>query len=258
MNDLSFEIRLRLLPPDQGGRPLPISDGERPNWNLGNTWLGRPTQNDGTIFLDGIATLTPGTEGPALLVPLVEEFWATLEVGAVLAMHEGARVVGYASVTKVRRAAHFTREAAAFALQAKQFCKILEGSSELPLDERLRSVRDLLVALYAAGCALPRDVAADEIEAGPNPPPPAGWPGFERFELYWMVFDPYADEAPVAGELSDDLLDIYYDLTRGLALWRSPATRAAALWEWRFHFDVHWSAHAVQALNALHRACASG
>ncbi|MBK9385577.1 MAG: DUF5063 domain-containing protein [Planctomycetes bacterium] len=113
-------------------------------------------------------------------------------------MLEGARVVGYAIVTKVRRAA------------------------ELPLHERLHRVRERLLTLY------------------------------------WMLFDRYADEAPVAGELSDDLLDIYVDVSRGLALGRSPATRAAALWEWRFHFDMHWGAHAVQALNALHHACASG
>jgi hypothetical protein len=27
------------------------------------------------------------------------------------------------------------------------------------------------------------------------------------------------------------------------------------VWEWRFHFDVHWGEHAVDALRALHRAC---
>ncbi|MBK9385576.1 MAG: hypothetical protein IPN34_12265 [Planctomycetes bacterium] len=70
-NDLALEIRLRLLPPDQGGRHQPISDGDRPHWKLGNTWLGRPTDNEGAIFLAGQATLTPGAEGPALLVPLI-------------------------------------------------------------------------------------------------------------------------------------------------------------------------------------------
>jgi hypothetical protein len=43
----------------------------------------------------------------------------------------------------------------------------------------------------------------------------------------------------------------------------APGTEGAAIieplsdefWEWRFHFDVHWGDHAVDALRALHRAC---
>jgi hypothetical protein len=71
------------------------------------------------------------------------------------------------------------------------------------------------------------------------------------------MFDPYELDQPVAGSLSDDLLDVYRDVRRGLALWESRRD-ADAVWEWKFHFDAHWGAHAVDALRALHRACGRG
>jgi hypothetical protein len=256
MTDLSLEVRLRLFAPDQGGSDEPISDGGRPHWDLRNTWHGGPTYHEGTIFLDGIAELTPGAEGPAILVPLAEEFWAAIEIGAMLPMYEGSHMVGYATVTGMRRAEHFTREVAAFALHARQYCQFVESAAQVPLPERLRRARERLLALYRAACALPQQNPAWDVDAELDSRRPEDWPGFGRYEIYWLIFDPYVEDAPVAGELSDDLLDIYFDVRRGLALWNSPATRAAALWEWRFHFDVHGGAHAVDALSALHRACA--
>jgi hypothetical protein len=88
---------------------------------------------------------------------------------------------------------------------------------------------------------------------------PTDWPGFEDKDFYWEVFDPYDhdDNQPVAGSLADDALDVYRDIRRGLALWDASRTRNA-IWEWRFHFDVHWGDHATDALRALHRACKSG
>ncbi len=72
--------------------------------------------------------------------------------------------------------------------------------------------------------------------------------------MYWEVFDPYVNEPAVAGSLDDDVLDVYRDLHRGLDLWDSAAPRAAAIWEWRFSFDMHWGDHAVDAIRALQRA----
>jgi hypothetical protein len=150
---------------------------------------------------------------------------------------------------------HFEREAAVFADQAHQFCDFIVRASAFPLPERLTAARLRLLELYRAGCALPNVEPPAGFEAGPSPSKPERWAGFERFESYWEVFDPYVDEAPVGGSLSDDLLDVYIDVQRGLSLWESKAPRAAAVWEWRFHFDAHWGDHAVDALRALHRAC---
>ena len=76
-------------------------------------------------------------------------------------------------------------------------------------------------------------------------------------DVYWLVFDPFdhEDTEPVCGSLNDDLLDVYFDVHRGLALWNA-GHRDAAVWHWRFDFDSHWGAHAIQALGALHHASA--
>jgi hypothetical protein len=252
---LSFKVRLRLLSTAEGGRKSRIFSDYPPSWDLGNTWHGQPTINDGRVLLDGIDELAPGAEGPAFIQPLADEFWGGVDVGTVLPMQEGSRVVGYATVTAVTWPEHFTRETAAFANQAHQFCDFIEHASARPLHERLQMARLRLIELYAAGCTLPLVEPPDDLEAGPSPGTPNGWPGFSRFDGYWEVFDPYVDEAPVAGSLSDDLLCVYSDVRRGLDLWKSKAPRAAAIWEWRFHFDTHWGDHAVDALRALHRAC---
>jgi hypothetical protein len=255
MSRLAFHVRLRLLPTDLGGHKGPIFSDYRPSWDLKNTWHGQPTLNDGRVLLDGIDELAPGAEGPAVIEPLVEAFWGAVDVGAVLPMQEGSRIVGHATVTALTRPEHFTRETAAFADQAYQFCDFIERAPAFPLPERLKAARLRLLELYRAGCALPHVVPPEGFDAGPNPARPGGWAGFDKLEYYWEVFDPYVDEAPVAGSLSDDLLDVYFDVRRGLDLWRSKAPRTAAIWEWRFHFDAHWGDHAVDALRALHRAC---
>lgn len=255
MSRLSLKVRLRLVPTELGGRKGPIFSDYRPSWDLKNTWNGRPTINDGRVLLDGIGELAPGADGPAFIEPLAEEFWGAVDVGAVVPMQEGSRIVGYATVTEVTRPEHFTRETAAFADQAHQFCDFIERGSALPLAERLTAARLRLLELYKAGSELPRVEPPEGFDAGPNSTRPDGWADFDKFEVYWEVFDPYLDEAPVAGSLSDDLLDVYFDVRRGLDLWKSKAPRAAAIWEWRFHFDSHWGNHAVDALRALHRAC---
>jgi hypothetical protein len=253
MSQLSLKVRLRLV--STGGRKGPIFNHYRPTWDLKNTWMGEPTLNDGRVLLDGIAEIAPGAEGPAIIEPLVEEFWGAVDIGDVLPMQEGKRIVGYATVVEVRRPEHFTRETAAFADQAHQFCDFVERASTLPLRARLEAARTRLLDLYRAGILLPRVEPPEGFDAGPNPPRPEGWVDFDQFEVYWEVFDPYVDAAPVAGSLSDDVLDVYFDVWRGLDLWKSKAPRAAAIWEWRFHLDVHWGDHAVDALRALHRAC---
>ena len=124
-----------------------------------------------------------------------------------------------------------------------------------------QTARQRLLELYAAGSRLPHVEPPDGITPGPTCERPKGWPGFDKFDVYWEVFDPYEESVPVAGLLSDDLLDVYGDLQRGLVLWnkggatKSRATRVAAIWEWRFHFEAHWGDHAADALRALHRAC---
>jgi uncharacterized protein DUF5063 len=76
------------------------------------------------------------------------------------------------------------------------------------------------------------------------------------YALYWDVYDPTKLEPddPVAGSLADDLADIYRDLQDGLRDWghQDVDRRRNALWQWRFSFESHWGAHAVDAIRAIH------
>ncbi|MGA9521604.1 MAG: DUF5063 domain-containing protein [Myxococcaceae bacterium] len=258
MPHLIFRALLRLLPTELGGRRSPIHSSYHPNWNLGLKWHGALSLNGGQVFLEGREELAPGAEATIRIEPAISpELWGGVAVGAVLPMHEGSQVVGYAVILEVlSRAEHLTPEVAAFVHQAAQFCEFVEKASELPMGARLRRTRERMLKLYEAGANLPHVQWPDGVEGGPRPEPPRDWVGFEKFDIYWEVFDPYEESAPVAGSLSDDVLDVYADVRRGLELWqRRDVDRTAAVWEWRFSFDTHWGDHAVDALRALHRAC---
>lgn len=255
MTPLVFNVRVRLLPIELGGKKTSIRSDYRPSWNLGNKWLGEPTINDGRVLLD-CSEIEPGREGLASLQPLAPEFWGSVQVGSVIAMLEGNHVVGDATILAIAsQPEHFTPEVLAFVDQARQFCEFIEKACGYSLSMRLSGARQRLLDLYRTGSALPHVEPIEGIDAGPNPGKPTNWVGFDKFEFYWEVFDPYVNEAPVVGELSDDLLDVYFDVRRGLELWDKDVPRAAPIWEWRFHFDVHWGDHAIDALRALHRAC---
>lgn len=116
------------------------------------------------------------------------------------------------------------------------------------------AARVQLLALYAAALSLPAKPEPGEHDAGVASSPTEGWCDFGAKDDYYEVFDPYVLDEPVGGSMSDDLLDVYRDVRRGLTLWVASHT-TEAIWEWRFSFDAHWGDHAVDALRALHRAC---
>lgn len=141
-----------------------------------------------------------------------------------------------------------------FVQAARDFCDFVEHASTVEsVEMRLRNGRSALAKLVAAGAILPlTEPASDEVLLWDGTPP--DWPGFGPHDLYWEVFDPYVDEERVARSLSDDFLDIYRDLKRGLVGFDDGHWRDA-VWDWCFHFDHHWGDHAVDALRALQRAC---
>lgn len=142
----------------------------------------------------------------------------------------------------------------AFVAQAREYCSSVERAAALPLPERLAVTRLRLLALYTAALDLPSVEPSDELACEHEPHIPTNWPGFGEHDAYLEIFDPYIDEPPVGGSLSDDVCDVYLDLRRGLWLWDAGRTDDA-IWEWRFHFEHHWGDHAIDALRALHRAC---
>lgn len=143
--------------------------------------------------------------------------------------------------------------AVVFAELARRYCEFVEGAAGMDEHERLSRARFEISALIHAACQLPFG-NADAPDIDVEVSMPADWPGFGERDVYFKVFDPYVDEPRVCGSLSDDVLDIYYDLKRGLVAYDAGQI-GAAVWEWRFHFDHHWGDHAVDALRALQRAC---
>ncbi len=142
----------------------------------------------------------------------------------------------------------------AFVAEVRAYCEFVNRAPAMSIANRLDSARERLLKLYLAALTLPQSPEPGDVDAGPDPERPAGWSGFAEKDVYWEVFDPYEQSEPLCGSLSDDLLDVYADVRRGLDLWDS-SHREAAVWEWRFHFDVHWGDHVIDALRALHRAC---
>jgi len=145
----------------------------------------------------------------------------------------------------------------AFAAEARSYRAFVESAGAMALEDRLAMARLRLLALYTAALQLPSDPEPGDAADNHDVTPPAGWPGFGDKDIYYEVFDPYQLAEPVAGDLSDDVLDVYRDVCRGLVLWDAGQV-TSAIWEWRFGLDHHWGAHAVDAIRALHRAIAIG
>jgi hypothetical protein len=50
--------------------------------------------------------------------------------------------------------------------------------------------------------------------------------------------------------LSDDILDIYQDIKKGLLQYEGNE-KGEAIWHWHFHFYTHWVNHVVDALHSI-------
>jgi hypothetical protein len=77
---------------------------------------------------------------------------------------------------------------------------------------------------------------------------------------YWMTFEPMKTQKeksePVAGNLADDLADVYRDVAPGLRAWdtNDDTLLDEIVFQWaRGGFEIHWGAHAVDAMGILHR-----
>lgn len=208
--------------------------------------------NDGRIILAS-EELARGEETTASIEPMRPEYWGHVKRGTRIAVLDGSRVIGCATVLERAWPSPFTPAVAAFVRAANDFCEFVSSVDELGVHERLASARERLLVLYAAGAQLPH-VEKETDRQAPTYPIPERWAGFEGHDLYWEVFDPYECAEPVAGSLEDDVLDIYGDVRRGLWFW-DKGDMADAVWEWRSSFECHWGDHAVDALRALHRAC---
>ncbi len=72
------------------------------------------------------------------------------------------------------------------------------------------------------------------------------------FQYYREVFSPIEldDDAPVVGDVHDDLADIYSELWHGLKALDAGDGEYAA-WHWAESYFQHWGSHAAGALCAI-------
>jgi hypothetical protein len=150
----------------------------------------------------------------------------------------------------------------AFRSLAESYCALVEQIEQLEPDEILRRLSVLLPTLIAKATELP------ELEPteGYNAPEISHAAWSERFAAiestlghlggYWTTMEVRSASEPdvVSLPVADDLADIWRDLRGGLDTLTDHGTVADAVWEWRFNFEIHWGAHAIEALRAVHAA----
>lgn len=147
------------------------------------------------------------------------------------------------------------------AVAARAFCTIIDEVVAGAGAGWLRSICDLLPSLHVAAVALPEVPDTGELEDLEDDLD-------TRFELYghllerlgehdtyWLEFDPIESHGDhvLSGSLADDLVDIYFDLQFGLALYESMADDPTpAVAHWRRSYRTHWGPHLVDAERHLY------
>ena len=140
---------------------------------------------------------------------------------------------------------------------AREFCAWCK-SEPGPESQEGQEAHSLLARLYSQ--ALDLDAPAHyDIDIEPDKVGDDEWKAvYARaaalpFQYYSSYFDPSTvpPEDHEIGDLSDDIADIYRDLSAGLAL-VDAGHEAEAQWEFRFSFLTHWGRHASGAIRALH------
>ena len=148
-------------------------------------------------------------------------------------------------------------EAEAFRRAAEAYCRWAEAEAATEQEEAQTAVR-LLASLLHEIHGVPAGQAEDLPEhdillKGESTRAIYKRFGALPFQYYFDVFHPthVPPEQADAGDLADDLMDIYVDLKQGLA-YASAGHVSHAVFHWQFMFGVHWGRHAVCALRALH------
>jgi hypothetical protein len=128
---------------------------------------------------------------------------------------------------------------------AVSYCNLIENFENKNLKILLLSLLDLYSKALHLPDVEPEQEGATDIDL-PIPQIKIG-----QYDHYWEVFNPYQFEQPLGATLSDDILDIYKDVKKGILLYQRNE-QIEAIWEWKFGFEIHWGSHAVDAIRTLH------
>ena len=147
---------------------------------------------------------------------------------------------------------------------ATDYCNLIERIGELDWLHTSHRLRVLIPGLMSAAIAMP-DASPTDNEAH-STVTHEQWS--DRFSAigatlaergnYWTTLEVVSCSEPEVVNLpiADDLADIWRDLRDGLNRLEAGGELSDIVWEWRFLFDVHWGAHAAEAIRALHAAAA--
>ncbi|WP_121614267.1 DUF5063 domain-containing protein [Mesobacillus foraminis] len=138
-----------------------------------------------------------------------------------------------------------------FFLSALIYCNIVEDLKSNKGNNKIKNLLVSLLDMYSKALCLPNIEPEDDEDSDIDLSVPRII--FNEYDHYWKVFNPYDLDGPVGASLSDDILNIYKDVKRGIFLYEKDRY-AEAIWEWKFNFEIHWGHHAVDAIRALHSA----
>ncbi len=157
-----------------------------------------------------------------------------------------------------------TAEFQNFLKSCREFCHVLETDRRTDANDLLKLQKSLL-EIYSNALNLPtidlelnvdfeKTLARKELDIIRNRASAL----LGENQYYWTIFDPteniYGNEAPVMGDLLDDIMDIYHDIKRQLMIYDLNTAESIenAVWGMKFDFWCHWSNHAIDALRTIH------
>jgi hypothetical protein len=146
-----------------------------------------------------------------------------------------------------------------FRAAAEPFLHLVEKAQHLGLSDFLAQLNYCLPPLYSAALLLPE--VEPESEHYHDFRTHEDWKRlyatlqeqFGSLDPYWDIYDPTdKNEEKVQGSLADDIADIYLDIKGCLLLSEKKVAVADVVWQLQFNFIIHWGAHLVSALRAIH------
>jgi hypothetical protein len=147
-----------------------------------------------------------------------------------------------------------------FILISKQFCLLIDSRDTHTETEILQKAYRLLPQLCLCAMNLPEANRSSDYHGDF---PHSNWAKiyeslqskFQHSYDCYTDIDPYNKDAKsLLGSLSDDLSDIYRDISPGLNDWTksSNSLKRGIIWEWKFSYEIHWGNHATSAFRAIH------
>ncbi|MDO4207869.1 MAG: DUF5063 domain-containing protein [Lachnospiraceae bacterium] len=133
--------------------------------------------------------------------------------------------------------------------QADEYCRFI--AENVITTDTVSSLVEMLMTLYISAMNLP-ETEPETIASSSDTSEAVTIRFTEQIPTtYWEIFDPYADEDPVCGDLIDDLSDIAADMRDGMKEYEADRF-GNAIFEWKLGLNNHWGQHVVDALRALH------